>query len=201
MNGHSLIELAALIPARNINFYFDAYRAMQRVAGGHRVAVSALIDRMRANSSTRVTDDLKLVGHFMLEQFCEEVDKEARVVEKLPEYFFTLAILKDTKLHGQPVTQSFVKRVLNELEEQKIVHSWFRANYIKARVLSEKDMAELFFGFSLAAKGALIPIVPFPAHPAGFVARLNSELSKLLPSGSAFLNWRRRKRSCRTKRA
>ena len=189
----SLVDLAAIIPIRNVNFYIDAYRAMQRVADGHQRAVSILSHRVRANGSNRVTGDMKLVGHFMLMQFCEEVDKVDKKecgIEILPEYFFTQAILKDAKLHGDRLSHSFVMRVLNELAGDKIEHSGVRERFIKDRGMPEEDMAELFLAFSLAAKGALRPIVSFPAHPAGFIARLALELGKLLPSGSAFRKWR-----------
>ena len=111
-------------------------------------------------------------------------------IEALPEYFFTQAILKDAKLHGDALSHSLVKRVLNELAGDKIEHSGVREKFIKGRGMTEQDMAQLFLAFSLAAKSALRPIVPFPAHPAGFIARLALELGKLLPSGSAFRKWR-----------
>lgn len=193
-NSQFLMELFALIPARNINFYIDTYMATRTIAVGKQDALSALIDRARANYNTIVTDSMKLVGYFILSQFGgSEADKRECFIEKLPDYFLSVAIIKDLNLQRQAVSNSFVDRVFSELKEQEIVHSGFQRVSIEESGLTEQDMAELFLGFSLAAKGAMIPIVPFPAYPAGYAARLASELRKLLPIGSPFLDWSRRK--------
>ncbi len=216
-NGNYIIELAGHIPVRNINFYIDTCRAMsavnvQMLTGGYgtalevrrlknlpasanlkakpRSAIAAMIDHVQENFSTRLTASMKLDSVLSRLRGSEFIEKDARIAN-YPFHFLSFAIVEDLKLHGQGASYTFVEKVLDELAEHKIIHPELHGLHIKDRCATMQDMAALFLGYSLASRGALLPIVPFPARPAGFAARLASELSKLLPPGGAFLTLNR----------
>ena len=126
-------------------------------------------------------------------------EKDGRIAN-YPFHFLSFAFLEDLKLHGQGASYSLVEKVLDELAEHEIINAEFHGCRIRDRCVTVQDMAALFMGYSLASRGALLPIVPFPAHPAGFAARLASELSILLPPGGAFLTLNRSTRLANQRR-
>lgn len=217
--GKYVIDLASLIPSRNINFHIDACRAMslmssapaiagrkmgpERTTGGGAKAgpqavLEDLIGHVQTHFMGRLTEGMKLAGYLLLDRVRENVFKENdRGFANYPFHFLCFAVLDDLRLHGQARSGFLVEKFLDELAELEIIDPCFRDLFPREHCLhrySMEHIAVLFLGSSLAARGALLPLVPFPAVRSGFVARLISESATLLPcgAGGAFLDRRRR---------
>lgn len=223
-NQSYIIELAGHISVRNINFYIDACRAMSAVnssvarkafaavdgrgleraarskglKAGPQVVLEAVIRHVQAHYMGRLSEGMKLAGYLMLDRVGESVfGKEDAFFANYPFHFLCRAVHEDLGLHGQAQSGFLLENFFDELAELKIIDPSFRGLFPKEPCLlrySLEDIALLFLGSSLAARGALLPLVPFPVIRLGFVARLLSGLKRLLPKGTgeAFLEPRRR---------
>lgn len=213
--GKYIIELADRIPIRNINLYIDACRAMSAVNlqkitdseqaeaelkkiknlitdGGLKTdpqtAIAVLTDQVKDGGSAYSTLGMKLIGELIILYLRRgEFNDGTSHLSTLPFNFLSYAVVQDLKLHGHGPCNSFVEKFLDELAEGEIIEPYFHALLVKDRSAkyADEDMAAIFLGYSFASKGALLPIVPFPSKPVGFVAVLIAELKKLLPRGEA----------------
>ncbi len=211
--GKYIIELADRIPIRNINFYIDACREMSAVnrqkmdseqaeiplkklksqiserglKANPQKAIEVIINSFKDGGiDTRL--GMKLLGKLLVLYLRQgEFNEGTGHLSTLPFNFLSCAVVQDLKLHGHGPCHSFVEKFLDELAEEEIIEPYFHALLVKDRSAkyADEDMAAIFLGYSFASKGALLPIVPFPSKPAGFVAVLIAELKKLLPRGDA----------------
>ncbi len=202
-SGQYLLELAGHIPARNINFYLDAYQAMdavnQREADGFgTIEIQKIKDRIADHGleaqpvkaldlllSTRNTcSEIKAIGKLLLSElrlgkFTERVES----VATLPWTFLTYVVTADLELHGYGPCYSFVERFIDELSREKIINNNSQRSDIPRHVAEyiHEDMASIFLGYSLLSGGTLTCLVPFPAGKTGFTAKLFHDIQKLLP--------------------
>lgn len=212
LKGKYLIELAQLIPSRNINFFIDTCRRMTgvdfvRISSTSHAApelkhFKSLISNgeLRTNPQAAIEemmnglkkplriDSVKLLGYFILSYLREGEFNEHKKgsLLKHPFNFVSFAIVEDLKLHGQGPGYSLVEKFLDELVQEEIIDSRFHGLHVRNRCTtcsSFGDIAAMFLGFSLAFNGAFRPIVPFPRKPEGFISRMIFELKKLLPRG------------------
>ena len=187
-----IIELADLIPSRNINFYINACQAMnslnsqyiedvetEDVAGlmEGRLKPQPTIEAMITSFKTSGGLDqrgMKILGKLIL---LHALDEKGGSIIELPMSFLTYSFIEDSKIYGNNPHFSLVEKSLNELAELKIITPFFgqiRLNERRTRYRNE-DIAAFFLGYSFASHGALLPIVSFPYPPGGFVAFLRSE--------------------------
>ncbi len=213
--GKQIIELAQLIPARNINFYIDASRAMSAVnlndilgfgeiditalrsliiEGGLKAKPQAAIEMLIAylkDAADRIgtPEGMKILGKLIITHLRKgEFQEKGGPFTKLPFSFLGYAVVEDLMLHGHGPNYSFVGKFLDELVENEIIKPGFLGyipqtyEYLRTRCsrYTHEDMAAIFLGYSFA-RGSLLPIVPFPSRPVGFVSALISEVKKLLP--------------------
>lgn len=213
--GKYIIELADRIPIRNINFYIDACRTMSTlnlqkitdseqaeaalkklknliIEGGLKTdpqaAIAVLMDQVRDGGSADSILGMKLIGKLIILYLRRgEFNEGTSHFSTLPFNFLSCAVVQDLRLHGHGPCHSFVEKFLDELAEEEIIAPYFHALLVKDRSAkyADEDMAAIFLGYSFAGKGALLPIVPFPSKPAGFLEVLIAELKKLLPRGEA----------------
>ncbi len=211
-----IVELAQLIPARNINFYIDACCAMSAVnlndiLGFGETDITTLrslimVDQLKAKPQAAIEmliaylkdaagrigtrEGVKILGKLIITHLRKgEFQEKGGPFTKLPLSFLGYAVAEDLMLHGLGPNYSFVGKFLDELVKNEIIKPGFSDytpqtyEYIRTRCTryTREDMAAIFLGYSLASKGSLLPIVPFPARPVGFVSVLISEIKKLLP--------------------
>jgi hypothetical protein len=199
-SGKYVIELAARIPIRNINFYIDTYRAMssvdltdknyaelkkleslvadKRLKG--RAAIEMLLTHLKDTSGIDISTGMKLLGKFLITRL-----RQGNVNAMLPFTFLSSAIVEDLKIHKEGPNYEFVEKFLDELVEKNVLHPDLWGLHIRARCerYSHEDLAAIFLGYSIASQGAFSPMIPFPSKPVGFVSALISEVKKLLPRG------------------
>lgn len=210
-----IIQLADRIPVRNINFYIDSCRAMSAVQlqelssseeaerelrrlkdlivgrglkARPQAAAQAMIDYVTSFSSIDTRTGMKLIGKLMILYLRQgEFNEGTGHLSTLPFNFISYAVVEDLKLHGQGPSYSLVERFLDDLAERQIIESDFHARAVRNRCVkyTDTDIAVIFLGYSLAGIGGLLPLVPFPSKPTGFVTVLIAELKKLLPLGEA----------------
>ncbi len=186
------IELACVIPIRNINFYIDACRAMnsvnsQYIKNAELRELASLIDgRLKPQPTIEAMiiyfktvgsidhSGMKILGRSIL---MHALDEKGGSIIELPLSFLTYALIEDSKMYGKSPHFLLIEEVLNEIAELKIINWSFGKIRIKDRRTRyrNEDMAAIYLGYSFAHHGALLPIVSFPSRPGGFVAFLRSE--------------------------
>jgi hypothetical protein len=213
--GEYLIELAEILPHRNINFYIDACRAMCLIHPRHipvppeaeaqfkkilelvigpelkeepHAVAKAVINYLGETNGIDTAAGMKLLGKMLILYLRRgEFKTVARHRSTLPYDFLSFALVEDLKLNGQGPRYSLVEKFLDELAGTGVISLDFHGLQISQRCslyAGGRDIATVFLGYSMATTGALLPIVPFPRHPVGFVARLLFELKSLLPCGA-----------------
>lgn len=212
--GKYIVELSALIPIRNINFYIDTCRAMsgvnlQKITGSDetesalrrlkimiseelkldpRTAIEIMINKVKDESIIEPRIGMKIIGKLIILYLRRgEFNEGTGHLSTIPFNFLSYSVVQDLRLHGEGPNLSFVEKCLDELAEHQIIDTGFHTLHVKSRSVkyTDQDMAAIFLGYSLASRAALLPIVPFPARPVSFVTVLIAELKKLLPRGEA----------------
>jgi hypothetical protein len=145
--GKYIIELAQLIPSRNINFYIDACRAMSAVnmqdildfgeaeirklksmvmdAGLQakpKAAIEMLITHLKSADGVDVREGIKMLGKLMATNLREgEFKEKGGPFTKLPLTFISYAVVEDLMFHGQGPNYSFVGKFLDDLADHELI--------------------------------------------------------------------------------
>ncbi len=207
--GNYLIELAVHIPLRNVNFYLDVCHVMSAIDLNEiwcRGEMSAEIEKLKSvitdgsnpqeviqlmvgyltcTNRKHSPCGLELLGHIVLKHVLqrEESSGEHSGASKLPFIFTAYSIAQDLIFHGYGPNYSFVGKVLDALAKNIAANPDFPDLDIRnicARYTYE-DIAAIFLGYSFVINRAPRPIVPFPAHSAGFPAFILFEMKMLFP--------------------
>jgi hypothetical protein len=203
-NGKYILELAEHIPIRNINFILDACSAMDAVnqrepcdydAGELQKMVGRITEQGLASqpkeaielllSLNNTADGIKSVGRVILSNLRLNRFNAKNVSHaNLPSVFLIYVVVEDLKLHGQGPCYTLVDKFAQELGHQEIIPQKNQVSAIPSLMdkFIHEDMAAIFLGYSLLQTGTLRPLIPFPSHKTGFVARLFHDVNTLLPS-------------------
>jgi hypothetical protein len=208
-NENCLLELAELIPVRNINFFLDAYNVMRAIdldvmwsCGESRAELKKLKDVIANGISPEAVIQstigyltcinrmdtprgMELLGHVVLkhvlqkEENCGEQDGASR----LPFIFTAYSLVQDLIFHGYGPNYTFVGEVFHSLPERIVTEPNFSGAAIEnicGRYTCE-DIAALFLAYSFVVNRTLRPLVPFPRNSSGFPAFIFSEAKMLFP--------------------
>jgi hypothetical protein len=203
-NGKYILELAEHIPIRNINFILDACGAMSAVnqrepSDYDRGKLEKMVGRITERGLTSLpkeaielllssdtTDDcIKAVGRVILSNLrLNQFNAKSVSYASFPSIFLIYVVVEDLKLHGQGPCYTLVDKFAQELGHQEIIPGKNQVSAIPSLMdkFIHEDMAAIFLGYSLLQTGTLRPLILFPSHKTGFVARLFHDVNTLLPS-------------------
>jgi len=209
--GNQLIELAERIPIKNINFYLNAYHAMNAVSlqeitdsddtglkfeflrlirdnglrSKPRTVLEVTINYCNEDNMRDAAGKIKMLGTLIVTHLRQgEFVDQGVSIDNPPFTFLSYAIAEDLKLYGFGNDASFLENVITDLRGLRSIDPASCSSRTIRTYLkgySHVDIAAIFLGYSLARQGSLRAIVPIPANAVGFVAVLNSELKKLSP--------------------